>query len=130
MADTVGRYPQSTPDGQAIPFEIIRPLGLLVQPFNGVAVNAVALPSDADYLVLRAVGASCYIHLGGNVAVPAAGVHTLGVVYIGDGEVIVIDHNAAATISVIRAAAEDGTLIVQTGTKYKDIRKSAQLERS
>src|SRR5688500_9784056 len=114
-------YPQATPLGQPIPFEIIRPLGLIVQAFTNVAVSNVAIPAAADFLVLRA-NTPCYVQFTENVAAvdPANGVHTVGLVYIGAEEVIVIDHAVAVEFSVIRAGSEDGELIVQTCTKYKD----------
>lgn len=125
--DTKGLYPHATPLGQPIPFEIVRPLGLIIQPFSGVATNNVAIPEAAGFLILRA-DADCLVELATTTAVPADGVHTPGLIFVGEGEVVVIDHNAAAQFSVIAAGAEDGTLIVQTVTKYSDIRKTVQTQ--
>lgn len=129
-ADTKQLYPQATPLGTPIPFEIVRPLGLIVQGFTDVAVSNVAIPTTADFLILRAT-TPCYVQFTENVAAvdPANGTHTVGLVYVDAEEVLVIDHNAAPEFSVIRATAENGDLIVQTCTKYADIRKAAQTER-
>lgn len=130
-ADTVGRYPQSTPGGEPIPFEIIRPLGLIKKSFSDVAASNVALPDGADFLVLRATE-DCLIQftIDTAAALPADGVHVAGLLFLGVGEVQVIDHNAATEFSVIRAGADSGILYIQTCSKYADIRKSAQLERT
>lgn len=126
--DDKQRYPQSTPDGEAIPFEIIRPLGLILVAFSSVASANITIPAGAGFLVLRA-DADCLIQLDGVVAVPADGVHIVGLVALNAGEILVLDHNGAATLSVIRYGTTNGVLKVQTITKYADIRKSAQLER-
>lgn len=130
-ADNVGRYPHATPEGDPIPFEIVRPLGLIVQNFTDVAINNIAIPIDADYLVLRA-DVPCLIQLTPDVpaALPADGVYTPGLVFVDGGDSMVVDHNAATEFSVIRFTDESGVIIVQTMTKYKDIRKAAQMERA
>lgn len=127
-ADTLGLYPQATPKGDSIPFEVIRPLGFLKQAFTSAAVNGVVIPAAADLLVLRA-DQDCLVQLGGNAVVPANGVHTLNLVFVGQGECVVIDHNAAATFGVIRLTA-DGTLTVQTLAKYRDVRKNISMTRN
>lgn len=131
MAESLGLYPFSSPDGQAIPFDIIRPLGLIKQDFNGVASGNIAIPATAELLVMMTTQ-ECFVQLDGAVAAPADGVHTTGLFIIPAGAVFVIDHNAAASFSVIRVGATadyDGTLYVMTATKYKDLRKSAQFAR-
>lgn len=125
VADSAQRYPQATPDGQPIPFEIIRPLGLILQAFTSVPVNAVAIPAGADFLVLESTQA-CLVRFGANVTVPANGVHTTDLVYLSADVIKVIDHNAAASFSVVQAGAESGTLYVQTCQKYSDIRNPVQ----
>lgn len=124
-------YPQATPLGQPIPFEIIRPYGLIVQAFTDAAASNVTIPAAAEFLVLRA-DTPCYVQLTENVAAasPADGVHTVGLVYVGAEEIIVIDHAEAIELSVIRASSVNGTLIIQTCTKYKDIRKQVQMDRA
>lgn len=129
-ADTKQLYPQATPLGTPIPFEIVRPLGVIKQAFTNVAASNITIPEDAGYLVLRA-DADCYVQLTTDIvaAVPADGTHVDGLVFVGQNEIVVIDHNAATEFSVVRAGATSGTLIVQTMQKYADVRKIAQTER-
>lgn len=128
VPDTVGRYPQSTPDGAAIPFEIIRPLGVIKVAIQAAAIDGTALPDVGSFLVFHAT-APCYVVLNGNAAVPVANTYTADVIYIDADEVLVVDHNAATDFGVIRATAVDGTLHVQVCEKYVDVRKTVQLER-
>lgn len=123
------QYPQATPDGEAIPFEIVRPLGLLHINFTNVASEDAAIPAEAGFLVLRAKEADCWVMLDGPAVVPADGVHEDGLIFVGKDEIIVIDHNEAATISAMRVGTDDGYLVVQTCLAYADIRKRAQQER-
>lgn len=129
--DTRRRYPQATPDGDAIPFEIIRPYGLIIVPVTDVPSGLYSIPANASFLVLRATQ-PCYMLLGdvAIAAAPAYGVHTPDLVYIDGGEVLVIDHDNAANFSVLRMTGESGLLIVQTCRNYTDIRKSAQFDRA
>lgn len=127
-ADDVGRYPQSTPNGAAIPFEIIRPLGVIKVAIQAAAINGTALPDVGSFLVFHA-NAPCYVVLGASAVVPVANTYTAATIFIDADEVLVIDHNAATIFGVIRATAVDGTLHVQVCEKYVDIRKTVLLER-
>lgn len=126
--DDIGRYPQSTPAGEPIPFEIVRPLGIIKVEVSATPSNDIALPDVNSFLVLH-TNAACYVVLDGDGAVPVTDTYTANVVFVDTDEVIVVDHNAAETIGVIAAGTDEGTLHVQVCEKYKDIRKTAQLER-
>lgn len=126
--DSVGRYPQSTPDGDAIPFEIVRPAGCIKVAIQAAAINGTVIPDINSFLVFHA-SAACYVVLNGNAAALVANTYTPDVIFIAADEVVVIDHNGATTFGVIRAEAVDGTLHVEVCKKYVDVRKSVQLER-
>jgi hypothetical protein len=130
QTDDIGRYPQSTPKGDPIPYEIVRPLGLVRIAVQDAAVNGVAIPDAYSFLVLRS-SAACFVRLNGNAAIPALSTYTANYVYVDVDEVIVIDHNMADTLGVIKADStdDDGVLVVQVCETYKDIRKTAQLDR-
>lgn len=127
--DLQQRYPLSTPDGRPIPFDIIRPYGLIKQSFTDTPVNDVVIPEGADFLYIEATE-DCYVRIGDDVTAPTNGVHTLGLIVILARTGKVIDHNAAAAFGVVRAGADNGIVYVQTCTKYADIRKAVILERS
>lgn len=122
------QYPQATPDGEAIPFEIIRPLGAGFRTTTSVS-QTFAIPATAGFLVLRAKEADCWVMLGADAVVPVGGAHVEGLLYVADGEIVVIDHNGALSLGVIRAGVSDGRLIIQTCLTYADIRKKALQER-
>jgi hypothetical protein len=126
--ETLGLYPHSAPDGTPIPFDIVRPLGLIRQDFTAVASAEIAIPTNAELLLLMATQ-ECLMQLDGVVAIPANGVHTLGLIAIPGATAVVIEPNGALTFSVIRLGSDDGTLYVQTITKWKDLRKTAQFNR-
>ncbi len=125
-------YPQATPSGDPIPFEIIYPFGVIIQPFTGTVSGSVTIPEAADFLVFRC-NMPCIVRFNAVAEQPTAGTHLTNAVYVDGYESIVIDHNDAVTFTVISAISgtgNDGTLVVQTCIKYTDVRKLAQLQRA
>jgi len=120
-------YPLSSPDGQAIPYEVIRPIGLIRQDFTDTPSAAVTIPAAAELLSLFA-NATCVVTFNAASAVPANGVHQLDSILLAANTYMNVDHNAAATLSVI-GVSESGTLFITTVEKWKDIRKTAQYTR-
>jgi len=125
--DTLGLYPHSAPDGTPIPFDIVRPLGLIRQDFTAAASGNIAIPSDAELLAFMSTQ-ECIVKFGAAATVPANGVHNIDMIVIPAGGLLVVDHNFATTFSVI-ALADEGTLYVQTIKKWKDLRKQSQFNR-
>ena len=124
QTDTRGLYPQSTPGGEAIPFEIVRILGTIKIAIQAAAKDNIALPDVTSFLVLHA-NSACWVKFGGAIAVPVADTYTANTFYMDADEVVVVDHNGADTISVIRSSA-DGTLNVNVCQSYSDVRKIVQ----
>lgn len=124
----LGLYPHSAPDGTPIPFDILRPAGLILQAFTNVAVNNIVIPSTAEVLVIQTT-ADCILRFGADVSVPANGVNLSNAVFLTPGFVWSIDHNAATKFGVIRAGAANGTIYVQLATRWKDLRKVQQFNR-
>lgn len=118
-------YPLSTPDGQAIPLEIVRGYGLIRQDFTDTPVNNVTIPA-CDFLYCIS-DQDCVFALTTSVTAPANGVHNLGYYMIPANTVITIDHNAAVHFSVVGLGVP-GTLWVHTVSKYKDTHKSVQFD--
>lgn len=116
-------YPLSTPGGLPIPLDIIRCAGLIKQAFSAVAVNGVVIPA-CDYLFLYS-DQKCVVALGRNVVIPANGAFEADEYVIPPGTLMIIDHQQATTLGVIRIAF-DGVLWIQCVEKYKDVRKSVQ----
>lgn len=67
---TANRYPLSTPDGKAIPLDLIKPLGVLRLSFTAAAHNSQTLPSAYQDKIFTAYSTEdCYLDFK---ATPAA----------------------------------------------------------
>lgn len=127
MAELLGLYPLSSPDGQAIPYEVIRPIGLIRQDFTDTGSAAITIPAAAELLSLFA-NATCIVRFGATAAVPANGAHDIDSILVAANTYMNVDHNGAANFSVI-GVSEAGTLFVTTVQKWKDVRKTTQYAR-
>lgn len=127
--DILGLYPHSAPDGTPIPFDIVRPHGLIITPFAAAAIDNIPIPASAELLVIQATH-DCIIAIGAAATVPAPGAFAANHFYITPGVTWILDHNAAAVFGVIRASTSDGTLYINAVKKWKDLRKSAQFARA
>lgn len=81
MSSTDQRYPLSTPDGMAIPLEIMRPYGYIRKGFSGT-VSAQVLVPDGIEIVLLYSTEDCLIRFGGNAAISVDGVLSLDTVFL------------------------------------------------
>jgi hypothetical protein len=127
VAEPLGLYPLSSPDGQSIPYEVIRPIGLIRQDFNDVGSAAVTIPTAADILAFFA-NATCIVTFGATAVVPANGVHGLNSILIPANTYMNVDHNGAANFSVV-GVSEAGTLFTVTVKKWQDTKKPIQFQR-
>lgn len=73
MASTSQRYPLSTPDGDSIPLDIIRPHSYLFIDFTLSASASIAVPAGVEIMSVSAT-TDCFIKFGGTAAAPVAGV--------------------------------------------------------
>lgn len=64
MAATPKRYPLSTPDGQFIPLEVVKPLSLIPLTFTATAFKTIALDAvQADQILILHSTVDCYVSL-------------------------------------------------------------------
>lgn len=128
QADTLGIYPLSTPGGDAIPLDIIRPLKLYRQDFNDEAGTEVAFAADVEIVVCWATRA-CIVCFGAVVAMPASGSSVNATIILPANTLTVIDLNGLDSFSSM-GIAEEGTVFVQQVQKWQDIRKNTQYNRN
>lgn len=82
MSSDTQRYPLSTPDGSAIPMEIIKPHSCLLKTFsNSAATAALSVPSDVEIMSIS-VTEDCLITFGAAAVSLVDGVAQLNTVFI------------------------------------------------
>jgi hypothetical protein len=130
MAEAAGRalYSLSTPKGEPIPFEVIRPAGLITLAFTDVASAAISIPAAAELLAIYST-AEAIIAFDSVVSYSSVGTYQANHMIIPANTFMNIDHNEAATFTALGIREGGGILFVVAVTKWKDIRKSAQFDR-
>lgn len=126
--ENLGLYPLSTFDGEAIPYEIIRPIGLIRQDFTDVVSAAVTIPAATELIAFFSTN-HCIVRFNGNAEVPANGVHVTNQIVIPAYTYMNVDHNGAATLTVIGLQDPGGMLFVTTVKRWHDMKKSVQFTR-
>lgn len=106
------RYPLSTPSGQAIPLDVIRPVGVFSISFSPYSASPPASLNNVELLLLRTT-ASCFVRFENASATKTDGSGTLipNTIYIESGELCVISP-PNPYYSVI-GTSESGILTVQ-----------------
>lgn len=129
-------FPAATPDGRAIPFDIIRPNGVMRLTFGDTGTAAVALPSvPAEQSKIFALFSNtlCLVRFGGVAALPAHGAYIEGQMVVPGGTFINVDAKTATTISVMGLqepmGGVPGLLLVISVDVWGDIRKNVQMQR-
>lgn len=125
--ETLGLYPHSTPSGEVIPYDIIRPLGITRKDFTDIASGLIAIPSNADILALFATE-DCIISFAATAVAPVDGTFVANCMVVPARTYVNIDHNAATTFSVIGIVGP-GTLFVTAVQKWNDTKKFSQYQR-
>lgn len=122
-------YPQTSAQGVPIPFEILDIIGLVFENFTGSGSSAILIPTGTDYLILWS-DKDCYVKFNQSAATaPSESVFDDYCVYVkGNSEfprfIALKDY---LTVSVIKAGADDGRLVVEFGRLWEDLRKVKQV---
>lgn len=124
MSSSTQRYPLSTPDGVAIPLEVIKAHSLVKKSFlSASATAALTVPADVELMMVSATR-DCIIRFGAAASVPADGVALADAVYVyADMVVFVAPH--LSTFTIIGAAA-DGSAVIQYLQKWAGLALSTQ----
>ncbi len=126
MANTTQRYPLATPDGRAIPLDVVKPVGFLQKAFTTAASGTLTLPSNVEVLSVFA-SADCYIQFGGTAAVPADGVVVTNLLYVPKN--MRITAAPPATTFTVIGKTTSGTLNVQLLEKWAGLILDVQQKR-
>lgn len=72
MADLAQRYPLSTADGQAIPLEVVRPIGVVKKSFvTGSGTAAITIPEECNLIEVFATQ-NCILQFAASAASASA----------------------------------------------------------
>lgn len=129
--DTRELYPLTTPAGDAIPFEVFRPFGLLPVAITDAVSADITIPDGAELFLVYATIA-CIMRFGEtNASVPASGTHQLDSCFIPSDTHMVIDPNAAAEFTIIGTlAGATGVIYINTTKRWKDLQIETMLDRT
>lgn len=128
-ADTRGLYPLTTPGGEAIPYDVFRPFGLLPVAITDAVSADINVPTGAElFLVLAST--PCILRFGEpNASVPSSGTHQVDSMYIPADVHMIIDVNEAVEFTVIgTVASATGTLWINTTKTWKDLQIPTRLD--
>lgn len=128
--DLLGLYPLSKPDGDPIPYDVIRPLGLFSSAFTDSVAGPFAIPATPPDVTLSVFATSdCIIGLDTTAAHVLDGSFQANMALIPGNTFMNIDHNGAANLTVVGIREGGGLLIVMISKKWQDTKKASLFER-
>ncbi len=133
MADVAARYPISTPTGEAIPLDVVRPVSALRKTFaSGAATAAIALTSTIDVIIVYATQ-DMWVAFAASApvaAVPADGTLTADLFFVPAGMHMTISPPIGKrSISLIGDTAA-GIAYIQLLENWSALALSSQLTRA
>ena len=132
MADPDKRYPLSTPEGQPIPFEILRPHSFLSKTFvTGASTAAISIPTDVQILSIFA-DEDCIVKFATSAASAAAlsdGVRVDDVAFVPRDNLIVLSPRVGFVTFAIRGLTADGTAKIQFIDHWAGVALASQFPR-
>lgn len=117
-----GLFPNSTPTGDSIPFDLLFPTALGVVDFTTAVSASITLPTNAVLLSLRSTE-DCIVRFGAAASVPVTGTFVTDEVYVQVDEIVNIVA-PAATFTVIGEFAT-GRLTIQVSQPWTALKVSA-----
>lgn len=125
MASTTQRYPLSTPDGSAIPLDIMKPHSFIMKSFiGGAATDPIAVPEGVE-IVSLSVTEDCIVCFGDDAVQPVDGVSYLNTVYV-EKSVRICLAPSVDTFTIISATATSGTALIQFIEKWAGLAVQTQ----
>ena len=127
MAAPIDLYPLSTPDGIAIPLDVVSPTGYMYIPFSATPTVALALPATSDMIVLTC-DEDCIIRFSNDLAViPPASSYMVDTLYLRKNMQTIV-YPQKKFISVKRLVM-DGTLHLQFIDTWHGLALASQYEK-
>jgi len=127
--DIVNRYPLSTPNGQAIPLDIIKPIALMKITFN-FATYVAATDLAASYsgkVFVATTDQDCYISFANSPTVPVSGTVIEDVIYIPAGATVAFVTDSLKLAAIGLSAA--GHVEIQICETWAGLAIAAQINR-
>lgn len=125
---TAGRYPLSSPDGQAIPLEVIKPLGVLVINHTTAGFTATTIPSAyIDKIFIASSTQDCYISTSASPVSPTPGTVAANIIYVPATMTVAFVGNTD-TLN-IKSISANGQLILQIVDTWASLALEQQITR-
>ncbi len=125
MPSDTQRYPLSTPEGSAIPLEIMKPHSFIRKTFDNVIVTAaIAVPANIEILSIS-VTEDCLVCFGANAVTPVDGTAYANTVLV-EANVRVCVAPRASTFTLLGLSAA-GVANLQFVEKWAGLALSKQL---
>ncbi len=121
------RYPLSTADGKAIPFEVLSPKGFLTVAATAVVSNSVAVPANTSIMSVSST-VDTILRFGAAASVPATETLLSDAIWIPANMVVMIAA-LSSTFTVIRGGASDGTVTAQFYNAWAGLSLTTQNQR-
>lgn len=125
---TAQRYPLSSADGQAIPLEVIKPLGVLVVDFTITGYTAVSIPAAyVDKIFIASSSEDCYISTSASPVSVVAGTVATDIVHV--PSTMVVAFVANSTTLNVRGVSAVGRVILQIADTWASLSLEQQVTR-
>jgi hypothetical protein len=120
-------YPFATQDGKAIPLDIIRPAGLIIQEFTSNSNTALNSTEELDVAVFMA-SKPCTVSFDTEIPYPAVnGTFYPGALIVPAGVIVTVKCPSSSLF--VRGLSEGGTLYIQAIERWAGLALSVQLQR-
>lgn len=126
---TAQRYPLSTPEGTAIPLEVVKPLGILRIPFTASAYASVNLNAAYQDKIFVAFSKTedCYISFAASPAAVVDSVVSADIIHVPAGTLLAFVSNTLYLSA--QGVSASGTVIIQIVDTWAGLALEAQLTR-
>lgn len=125
---TSKRYPLSTPEGNSIPLEVVKPLGLLRIPFTSAAYASVILASTfQDKIFIASSDVDCYVSIEQTPENVVDSVVSNDIIYIPAGTMIAFISNTLYLSA--RGVSASGTVHIQIIDTWAGLALETQISR-
>lgn len=125
---TSNRYPLSTPDGKAIPLDLIKPMGVLRLPFTATSYNAQSIGSIyQDKLFTAYSTEDCYLSFAASPGAVADNVVTANILFVPAGVMIAFITNSLYLAA--RGVSASGIVHIQIVDTWAGLLLEAQVNR-
>lgn len=125
---TQNRYPLSTPDGKAIPLDIVKPLGILRLPFTNLSYNSQLISSIYQDKIFTAYSTvDCYLNFSAPSPAVVDNVVAADMLFVPAGVLVAFVTNS--TLLAVIGITSSGILHVQIVDTWAGLLLETQVNR-